>query len=190
MPDGLDAKTGDSQGDEEEEWASYGPEPNLDDHFVGMTLHGEEEEEDLDFSGEVEELIKDVRWLGLFRIHTTRPFGHAALLNQMGNTWAVANGVTFHVKGPNQFLVQCRFLEDWKRIMDGGPWLFCKAPVIIVEYDGFTDFAEYMLNKVPVWARIEGLPDGLMTKRASGEGGGESRRSALYYGSQRGRHKP
>ena len=64
---------------EEEEYDLFGPEAELDDKFAGLTLHGEEEE-DLDFSKEVDELISDVRWLALFRVHTTRPFSHAALL--------------------------------------------------------------------------------------------------------------
>ena len=84
-----------------------------------MNLHGKETE-DLDFSGEVDDLIREVRWLGIFRVHTTRPFGHSALLNQMRNAWAAATGVTFNVKGPNLFLVQCHCLGDWRRIMDGG----------------------------------------------------------------------
>lgn len=146
----------------------YGPEPDLEDQFVGMTLHGEEEEE-LDFSGEVEDLIKDVRWLALFRVHTTRPFSHAALLNQMRNAWSSAQGVTFNIKGPNLFLVQCHCLGDWKRIMEGGPWLFRKSPVVLQEYDGFSDVSGYKLNKIPVWARIKGLPDGLTRRKELAE---------------------
>ena len=53
--------------------------------------------------------------------------------------------------------------------MDGGPWLFRRAPVIIQEYDGFSDVSQYKLNKVPVWARIMGLPDGLTRKRELSE---------------------
>ena len=53
--------------------------------------------------------------------------------------------------------------------MDGGPWLFRRALVIIVEYDGFADVTEYKLNKVPVWARIKGLPDGLTAKKELAE---------------------
>src|SRR4051812_20063702 len=45
--------------DEEEDWDYYGPEPDLEDKFAGMHLHGEEED-DLDLSGEVDELIKGV----------------------------------------------------------------------------------------------------------------------------------
>ena len=69
---------------EDEHGAYFGPGPDLEDQFTGMKLHGKEEE-DLDLSAEVEELIKDVRWLALFRVHTTKPFSHAALLQQMRN---------------------------------------------------------------------------------------------------------
>lgn len=44
-------------GDREEDYGDYfGPEPDLEDRFTGMKLHGEEGE-DLDFSAEVDELI-------------------------------------------------------------------------------------------------------------------------------------
>lgn len=35
---------------------------------------------------------------------------------------------------------------------------------MIQEYDGFSNVLEYKLNKIPVWARIKGLPDGLTAK--------------------------
>lgn len=73
------------------------------------------------------------------------------------------------MKGPSLFLVKCHCLGDWKRIMDSGLWLFLKALVVIQEYDGFSDVAGYKLNKVPVWARIRGLPDGLTTKKELAE---------------------
>nr|XP_020181964.1 uncharacterized protein LOC109767640 [Aegilops tauschii subsp. strangulata] len=154
--------------EEEEDGGYVGADEDLEDQFAGMNLHGEETE-DLDFSGEVDDLIREVRWLGIFRVHTTRPFGHSALLNQMRNAWAAAKGVTFNIKGPNLFLVQCHCLGDWKRIMEGGPWLFRKAPVVIQEYDGFSDVSQYKLNKIPVWARIKGLPPGLTAKKALAE---------------------
>jgi len=43
---------------------------SLEDRLQGLTLT-REEDEDLDFSEELEGLIKDVRWLELFRVHTT-----------------------------------------------------------------------------------------------------------------------
>ncbi|XBI32127.1 hypothetical protein VPH35_055617 [Triticum aestivum] len=157
-----------SGGGEDEHGSYFGPGPDLEDQFAGMKLHGKEEE-DLDFSEEVEDLIKDVRWLALFRVHTTKPFSHAALLTQMRNAWSAAQGVTFNIKGPNLFLIQCHCLGDWRKIMEGGSWLFRRAPVVIQEYDGFSDVKGYKLNKVPLWARVKGLPDGLTRRRELAE---------------------
>lgn len=49
--------------------------------------------------------------------------------------------------------------------MDGGPWLFRKDHVVIVEYDGFTNVSDYAYDKIQVWARIKGLSDGLTGKK-------------------------
>lgn len=49
--------------------------------------------------------------------------------------------------------------------MDGGPWLFHRAPFVIREYDGFSVVSNYKINKILVWARIKGLPDGLTRKK-------------------------
>jgi hypothetical protein len=125
-------------------------EISLEDRLLGLTLTGEEDE-DLDFSEELEGLIKDVRWLALFRVHTTKPFSHAALLNAMRNACSATKEVTFKVLGENLFLVQFQCLGDWNRVMEGGPWLFRGAPVVLEEYDGFSNVKDYKLNKIPVW---------------------------------------
>lgn len=101
----------DFEAEDEGDWDHHGPEPTLEDAFEDMNLHGEEGE-DLDLSGEVEDLIKEVWWLALFRVHTMRPCSHAALLNSMRNAWVCAQGVTFNIKGLNLFLAQCHCLGD------------------------------------------------------------------------------
>ena len=53
--------------------------------------------------------------------------------------------------------------------MDGGPWIFRGAPVVLEEYDGFSNIHEYKLMKIPAWVRIYGLPDGLMKKKELAE---------------------
>jgi hypothetical protein len=93
---------------------------DLEDRFDSLNLC-EEEESDLDFSGEIEELIGDVRWLAIFRVHTLKPFSHAALFKQMRNAWTPAQTVTFKEKGEKIFLAQFHCLGDWSRVMEGGP---------------------------------------------------------------------
>lgn len=77
----------------------------------------------------------------------------------------MAKEITFKALGENLFLTQIQCLGDWNRVMEGGPWLFRGAVVVMEEYDGFTNVKEYKLNKIPVWVRIQGLPEGLMKKK-------------------------
>jgi len=86
-------------------------EPSLEERLESLKLQGEEEE-DLDFCGEFEELVKDVHWLALFRVHTAKPFSHAALFGAMRIAWAAAKEVTSKVLGCNLFLVQLHCLGD------------------------------------------------------------------------------
>jgi hypothetical protein len=123
----------------------------------------------LDFSEEIDALIGDIRWLAIFRVHTSKPFSHATLFKQMRNAWETAQSVTFRTKGDNLFLAQFYCLGDWDRVMDGGPWLFRGTALIMSEYDGFTNVEEYKLDKIPVWTRIQGIPEGLMKKKELAE---------------------
>lgn len=77
----------------------------------------------------------------------------------------MAKEVSFKVLESNLFLVQFQCVGDWTRVMEGGPWLFRSAPVVMEEYDGFTNVHEYKLDRIPVWARIQGIPEGLMKKK-------------------------
>jgi hypothetical protein len=78
-------------------------EMSIEDRLQGLLLWGEEED-DLDLSGELEGLIKEVRWPALFS-HTTKPFIHAALFNAMRIAWAAAKEITFKALGANLLLV-------------------------------------------------------------------------------------
>lgn len=99
-------------------------EPSIEERIENLNLI-RKEDEDLDLSDEIEGLIKEVRWLALFRVHTQKPFCHAALFNDMRNAWMVSKEVTFKVKAQNLFLVQFHCLGDyWNRVMEGGPWVF------------------------------------------------------------------
>jgi hypothetical protein len=146
----------------------YEVDHDLGSRFDGLNLCGEEET-DLDFSSEIDDLIGDIRWLAIFRVHTTKPFSHAALFKQIRNAWAAAQDVTFKTKGANLFLAQLHCLGDWNRVMEGGPWLFRGCAVVLAEYDGFSNVEDYKLDKISVWARVQGIPDGLIKKKELAE---------------------
>jgi hypothetical protein len=65
------------------------PGEDLEDRFEGLDLCGEEET-DLDFSDEIDALIGEIKWLVIFRVHTSKPFSHAALFKQICSAWTTA----------------------------------------------------------------------------------------------------
>ena len=71
--------------------------PTIEERLEGLKLVGEEGEE-LDLSGELDELVKEVRGLALMRVHTSKTFSHAALFNHMRNAWLAAKEILFKVK--------------------------------------------------------------------------------------------
>jgi hypothetical protein len=91
------------------------------------------------------------------------------MFKQMRNAWAAAQDVTFKTKGANLFLAQHHCLGDWNRVMEGGPRLFRGCAVVLAEYDGFSNVEDYKLDKIPIWARVQGIPDGLMKKKELAE---------------------
>lgn len=107
----------------EAQWEREEDVADLEKHLEDMKLQGEEEE-DLNLSGELEELVKESRWLALFRVFTTKLFSHAALFSAMRNAWAPAKEVIFKARESNLFVVQFNCLGDWQRVMEGRPWLF------------------------------------------------------------------
>ena len=102
----------------------------VEDKFDGLTLYAEEEAK-LGFSEELQGLVKEIRWLGIFKVATTKPLSHITLFKQMRNAWASAKDVTFKVLDSNLLLVQFQCLVDWNRVVNGGPWLFRNASVVL-----------------------------------------------------------
>ncbi|KAK1683555.1 hypothetical protein QYE76_044403 [Lolium multiflorum] len=134
------------EGSKEDDGAEGSEKADLDkdlhDRFEGINLCGEEEAE-LDFLEEIEDLMR--------------------------NAWEAAQDVTFKTKASNMFLAQFHCLGDWNRVMEGGPWIFRGVALVFSEYDGFSNVEDYKLDRIPVWARIQGVPEGLMKKKVLAE---------------------
>src|SRR6185369_8658746 len=55
-------------------------------------------------------------------------------------------------------------LGDWTRVMEGRPWLFRGAAIVMEEYDGYSNVKMYKLDRIPILTRIHGVPKLLMRK--------------------------
>ena len=64
------------------------------------------EEAELDLSEEMDELINEMRWLVLFKVHRPKSFSHATVFGDMHFAWKTTQEVTFKINGENLFLAQ------------------------------------------------------------------------------------
>ena len=58
----------------------------------------------------------------------------------------------------NLFMVQAYCLEDWKRIMEEGPWIFRGYGLMMEEFDGATPIPAKLPCSVRVWVQIHKIP--------------------------------
>ncbi|KAE8818794.1 hypothetical protein D1007_03392 [Hordeum vulgare] len=138
---------------------SQGKDKDLGDFFDKLDLH-EEEFDDVVVEEEAPELLEDVRWVALARVHTSKIFSQSAFYKDMRAAWNCSQQVRFRPIGPNLFVVQVYCLGDWDRVMQHGPWVFRNMVGILAPYDGFTKAKEVPIVFMPIWLQIHKLPDG------------------------------
>ncbi|KAE8771313.1 hypothetical protein D1007_56835 [Hordeum vulgare] len=136
---------------------SQGKEDDLGDFFDKLDLH--EEFDDVVVEEEAPELLEDIRWVALARVHTLKSFSQTTFYKDMRAAWNCSQQVHFRPIGPNLFVVQVYCLGDWDRIMQEGPWLFRNMDVQLAPYDGFTKAEEVPVVYMPICMQIHKLPD-------------------------------
>lgn len=94
---------------------------------------------------------------------TSRTFSHGALYGDMRAAWSLAKEVKFRPIHNNLFSVQFSCLADWERVMQGGPWLIRRCPVLMAEYDGWGDVDAVELVKFPAWVQVLDLKEKIQT---------------------------
>ncbi|KAE8805115.1 hypothetical protein D1007_18858 [Hordeum vulgare] len=138
---------------------SQGNDDDLGDFFEKLDLH-EDEFNDVVVKEEAPELLEEIRWIALARVHTPKLFSQTAFYKDMRAAWNCSQQVRFRPIGPNLFVVQVYCLGDWDRIMQQGPWLFRNMAVMIASYDEFTRAENVPMFNMPIWLQIHKLSDG------------------------------
>lgn len=134
----------------------------IEEMLQGLVLRDDEEVEVV-LEENLEELEADARWLALARVHTLRSFSHASFFGYMRASWRCAKDVEFRPVRDILFTVQFMCLADWERVMEDGPWLFRDCPVIMVQYDGWSDVDSVELVHYPAWVRVMDLKERMRT---------------------------
>ena len=81
-------------------------------------------------------MMNQGRWLAVARVQNRKRFSSDALFQMLWFVWGLAIDPKLREVDDNQFTFRFFFLGDWHKVMNQGPWLFCKLVVVISEYDG------------------------------------------------------
>ncbi|KAF7000593.1 hypothetical protein CFC21_016463 [Triticum aestivum] len=143
---------------------SQGPAADdLGELFEKLDLH-EEELDDVVIEEEVPDLLEEIRWLSLAKVHTTKNFSQAAFFRDMRAAWNTTQPVRFRPIGQKLFVVQASCLGDWACMMFQGLWLFRNLAVLLAPYDGFMNSDEVLKIHMTIWLQIHKPPDGYCRK--------------------------
>ncbi|KAK1618706.1 hypothetical protein QYE76_024223 [Lolium multiflorum] len=91
-----------------------------------------------------------------------------AMENALGPLWCPMRGIDCKDLGDNIFLFTFHQALGKKKAVEGGPWKFDNALLVMEDYVPSKGIDEYEFNKIPIWIRVFKLPLGMMS-RETGE---------------------
>jgi hypothetical protein len=134
--------------------------PNLD----GLSLHGEEEEEEgfrFDFDEEGDEQV-DLRWCLVGRFLCDKAIHFNSMRVRMADLWKPVKGVTIKEAKLGTFLFHFAHPLDMEAVLNGGPWTFDNNMLILEQVPLGMQIEQIPLFHATLWVQIHDLPTGLM----------------------------
>ncbi|TXG48918.1 hypothetical protein EZV62_024793 [Acer yangbiense] len=97
-----------------------------------------------------------LRFVG--KILSNKLVNRDAFIHMIPKIWKIKQGVKTEVVDENIFSFTFRCTEDRRQVMQGGPWRFDKALLVLAEPMGRGDIQKISFNKVAFWIQIHNVP--------------------------------
>lgn len=115
------------------------------------------------FGDEVEEITNK---FDLGRFLTEKSLNVRAVKSKIADIWRPARGINTKDLKPGISLFQFYHVKDMNWVMNGGPWSFDGAMLVISTIGKGEDHVEVPLFDLAFWVQLHGLPNGFMTESA------------------------
>ncbi|KAM6592919.1 hypothetical protein CsatA_000622 [Cannabis sativa] len=138
---------------------------NLSEDYAGFTIDDEDEEGLLFEAGEDGLAEIDDRWLLVGRFLTNRSIDFQAMQNKIATLWQPGRGLYVKELDPNLFLFQFYHEVDIERVIEGSPWTFDRAPLIMERVSHGVNPITIPLNKIELWVQLHNLSIGFMSEK-------------------------
>lgn len=132
---------------------------NINKQLEGINI----DDEEIVFGDDaVEDLNKfDLCLVGHFL--TEKGVNSRAMKTKLADFWRPARGISIKDLKPGVFLFQFYHLDDMQWVLNGGPWSFDGAMLVVSAIKKGEDPCMVPLFDLQIWIQIHGLPTGFMT---------------------------
>lgn len=140
----------------------------VDDINARMASMGIEDEEnsELVFDEEAEDQSNKFETCLVGRFLTEKGLNFRVMKSKISDIWRPARGMTVKDLKPGLFLFQFYHIDDMEWVLNGGPWSFDNAMLVLSKINVGEDPLEVPLFSLQFWIQLFGVPSGLMTEAA------------------------
>lgn len=140
----------------------------VDDINARMASMGIEDEEnsELVFDEEAEDQSNKFETCLVGRFLTEKGLNFRVMKSKIADIWRPARGMTVKDLKPGLFLFQFYHIDDMEWVLNGGPWSFDNAMLVLSKINVGEDPLEVPLFSLQFWIQLFGVPSGLMTEAA------------------------
>lgn len=137
----------------------------LEEKLKGLAMTEEEEEEIIDCDEDEEETISEQLMLCLVGIlYTSNPYSVEAMKNTLKIAWRLGKGMVVREIDHNMFIFQFFSMVDKLKVLEGGPWSFGGAPLLLKSIEEGAQPSEINFETIRFWVKAEDVPLNKRTK--------------------------
>uniref|UniRef100_A0A803PKP9 CCHC-type domain-containing protein n=1 Tax=Cannabis sativa TaxID=3483 RepID=A0A803PKP9_CANSA len=138
---------------------------DLTENYSSFTVDDDDEEGLLFEVGEDGLAEIDDRWLLVGRFLTNRSIDFQAMQNKIATLWQLGRGLYVKELDPNLFLFQFYHEVDIERVIEGSPWTFDRAPLIMERVSHGVNPRSIQLTNIELWVQLHNLTIGFMSEK-------------------------
>lgn len=136
---------------------------NIDEQLAHLNVE-DEENEDLIFEGDVEEEVNKYELCLVGRFLTEKNINTRAMKTKIADVWKPTMGINIKELETGIYLFQFFHKEDKQWVINGGPWNFDNAMLLLEEIPIGEEPLKVPLWFLKIWIQIHDLPNSFMTE--------------------------
>lgn len=136
----------------------------INDQLANLNVE-DEENEDLIFEGDVEEVVEKYDLCLVGRFLTEKNINTRAMKTKIADVWKPTMRINIKELETGIYLFQFFHREDKQWVMNGGPWNFDNTILLLEEIPLGEEPLKVPLRHLNIWIQIHDLPNGFMQKQ-------------------------